>query len=60
MPVKLEGGNRYHYTVKFSSSDIDVSGGIKPWTEAGDNNGTAGESKNPENVKFQLKIGRIM
>ena len=45
MPVKLEGGNRYHYTVKFSSSDIDVSGGIKPWTEAGDNNGTAGESK---------------
>ena len=45
MPVKLEGGNRYHYTVKFSSYDIDVSGGIKPWTEAGDNNGTAGESK---------------
>ena len=38
MPVKLEGGNRYHYTVKFSSSDIDISGGIKPWTEAGDDN----------------------
>ena len=45
MPVKLEGGNRYHYTVKFSRSDIEISGGIKPWTEAGDNNGTAGESK---------------
>ena len=39
MPVKLEGGNRYHYTVvKLSRSAVDISGTIKPWTEAGDNN----------------------
>lgn len=30
MPVKLEGGNRYHYTVKFSRSDIDISENIEP------------------------------
>ena len=39
MPVKLEGGNRYHYTVvKLSRSAVDISGTIEPWTEAGDNN----------------------
>ena len=39
MPVKLEGGNRYHYTVvKLSRSAVEISGIIKPWTEAGDNN----------------------
>ena len=39
MPVKLEGGNRYHYTVvKLSRSAVEISGTIKPWTEAGDNN----------------------
>ena len=39
MPVKLEGGKRYHYTVvKLSRSAVDISGTIKPWTEAGDNN----------------------
>ena len=39
MPVKLEGGKRYHYTVvKLSRSAVDISGSIKPWTEAGDNN----------------------
>ena len=39
MPVKLEGGNRYHYTVvKLSRSAVDISGTIKSWTEAGDNN----------------------
>lgn len=39
MPVKLEGGSRYHYTVvKLSRSAVDISGTIKPWTEAGDNN----------------------
>lgn len=39
MPAKLEGGNRYHYTVvKLSRSAVEISGTIKPWTEAGDNN----------------------
>lgn len=39
MPAKLEGGNRYHYTVvKLSRSAVDISGNIEPWTEAGDNN----------------------
>ena len=39
MPVKLEGGKRYHYTVvKLSRSAVDISGTIKSWTEAGDNN----------------------
>ena len=39
MPVKLEGGKRYHYTVvKLSRSAVEISGIIKPWTEAGDNN----------------------
>ena len=39
MPVKLEGGKRYHYTVvKLSRSAVEISGTIKPWTEAGDNN----------------------
>ncbi len=39
MPVKLEGGNRYHYTVvKLSRSAVDISGTIESWTEAGDNN----------------------
>lgn len=39
MPVKLKGGNRYHYTVvKLSRSAVEISGTIKPWTEAGDNN----------------------
>lgn len=39
MPVKLEGGNRYHYTVvKLSRSAVDISGTIEPWTEAGDKN----------------------
>ena len=39
MPAKLEGGKRYHYTVvKLSRSAVDISGTIKPWTEAGDNN----------------------
>lgn len=30
MPVKLEGGKIYHYTVKFSRSDIDISENIEP------------------------------
>ena len=39
MPVKLEGGNRYHYTVvKLSRSAVDISGNIEPWIKAGDNN----------------------
>lgn len=39
MPAKLEGGKRYHYTVvKLSRSAVEISGTIKPWTEAGDNN----------------------
>ena len=39
MPVKLEGGKRYHYTVvKLSRSAVEISGTIEPWTEAGDNN----------------------
>ena len=39
MPVKLEGGKRYHYTVvKLSRSAVEISGTIKPWIEAGDNN----------------------
>ena len=39
MPIKLEGGNRYHYTVvKLSRSAVDISGIIESWTEAGDNN----------------------
>ena len=39
MPVKLEGGNRYHYTVvKLSRTAVEISGTIEPWTEAGDNN----------------------
>ena len=39
MPAKLEGGNRYHYSVvKLSRSRAHVSGNIDPWTEAGDDN----------------------
>ena len=39
MPVKLEGGNRYHYTVvKLSRSAVDISGNIEPWIKAGDDN----------------------
>ena len=39
MPVKLEGGNRYHYTaVKLSRSSVDLSGNIEPWIKAGDDN----------------------
>lgn len=39
MPVKLKGGNRYHYTaVKLSRSGVDPSGNIEPWIEAGDDN----------------------
>ena len=39
MPVKLESGKRYHYTVvKLSRSAVEISGTIKPWIEAGDNN----------------------
>ena len=37
MPVKLVGGNRYHYTVvKLSRSAVEVCGTIEAWTEAGD------------------------
>lgn len=37
MPVKLEGGNRYHYTVvKLSRSAVDISGNIESWIKAGD------------------------
>ena len=37
MPVKLEGGSRYHYTVvKLSRSAVDISGNIEPWIKAGD------------------------
>lgn len=39
MPVKLEGGKRYHYTVvKLSRSAVDISGNIEPWIKAGDDN----------------------
>ena len=39
MPVKLEGGSRYHYTVvKLSRSAVDISGNIEPWIKAGDDN----------------------
>lgn len=39
MPAKLEGGNRYHYTVvKLSRSAVDISGNIEPWIKAGDDN----------------------
>ena len=39
MPVKLEGGHKYHYTVvKLSRSAVEISGTIEPWTEAGDSN----------------------
>lgn len=39
MPVKLEGGKRYHYTVvKLSRSAVDIAGSIEPWIKAGDNN----------------------
>ena len=37
MPVKLEGGKRYHYTVvKLSRSAVDISGNIESWIKAGD------------------------
>lgn len=39
MPAKLEGGNRYHYSVvKLSRSTVHISGNIDPWTEDGDDN----------------------
>lgn len=39
MPVKLESGKRYHYTVvKLSRSAVDISGNIEPWIKAGDDN----------------------
>ena len=39
MPVKLESGKRYHYTVvKLSRSAVEISGTIEPWIMAGDNN----------------------
>ena len=38
MPVKLDGGNKYHYTVvKLSRTAAEVSGTIVPWNEVKDN-----------------------
>lgn len=37
MPVKLEGGNKYHYTaVKLSRTAAEASGTIEPWNEVKD------------------------
>ena len=39
MPVKLEGGSKYHYTmVKLSRTSAEVSGTIESWNEVKDNN----------------------
>lgn len=39
MPVKLDGGNKYHYTVvKLSRTAAEVSGTIEPWNEVKDDN----------------------
>jgi len=39
MPVKLDGGSKYHYTVvKLSRTAAEVSGTIEPWNEVKDDN----------------------